>query len=290
MKAFVFPGQGAQFPGMGNDLYDQFEWAKELFETANEIMGFKISDIMFNGVEQDLRRTDITQPAVFIHSVAVAKSLGDSFLPDMIAGHSLGEFSALVAAGSLSFNDGLELVKKRAFSMQQACEKNPGTMAAIIALSDDKIEEICNELNNKGLIVVPANFNSPGQVVISGSLDAVDIACKKMLDAGAKRALPLSVGGAFHSPLMNPAKEELEDAINSVTFNIPKCPIYQNVDAIPNNNPESIKLKLVKQLNSPVRWTQSVINMIKDGADEFTECGPGNVLTGLITRIQKSMV
>lgn len=275
---------------MGNDLYDQFEWAKELFETANEIMGFKISDIMFNGVEQDLRRTDITQPAVFIHSVAVAKSLGDSFLPDMIAGHSLGEFSALVAAGSLSFNDGLELVKKRAFSMQQACEKNPGTMAAIIALSDDKIEEICNELNNKGLIVVPANFNSPGQVVISGSLDAVDIACKKMLDAGAKRALPLSVGGAFHSPLMNPAKEELEDAINSVTFNIPKCPIYQNVDAIPNNNPESIKLKLVKQLNSPVRWTQSVINMIKDGADEFTECGPGNVLTGLITRIQKSMV
>ncbi len=290
MKAFVFPGQGAQFPGMGNDLYDQFEWAKELFETANEIMGFKISDIMFNGVEQDLRRTDITQPAVFIHSVAVAKSLGDSFLPDMIAGHSLGEFSALVAAGSLSFNDGLELVKKRAFSMQQACEKNPGTMAAIIALSDDKIEEICNELNNKGLIVVPANFNSPGQVVISGSLDAVDRACKKMLDAGAKRALPLSVGGAFHSPLMNPAKEELEDAINSVTFNIPKCPIYQNVDAIPNNNPESIKLKLVKQLNSPVRWTQSVINMIKDGADEFTECGPGNVLTGLITRIQKSMV
>ncbi len=290
MKAFVFPGQGAQFPGMGHDLYDQFEWAKELFETANEIMGFKISDIMFNGVEQDLRRTDITQPAVFIHSVAVAKSLGDSFVPDLIAGHSLGEFSALVAAGSLSFNDGLELVKKRAFSMQQACEKNPGTMAAIIALSDDKIEEICNELNSKGLIVVPANFNSPGQVVISGSLDAVDIACKKMLDAGAKRALPLSVGGAFHSPLMDPAKEELEDAINSVTFNTPKCPIYQNVDAIPNNNPESIKLKLIKQLNSPVRWTQSVINMIKDGANEFTECGPGNVLTGLITRIQKSMV
>lgn len=290
MKAYVFPGQGAQFSGMGKDLYDQFDWAKELFEMANEIMGFRISDIMFNGTEQDLRRTDITQPAVFVHSVAVARSLGDSFLPDMVAGHSLGEFSALVAAGALSFGDGLELVRKRAFSMQKACERTPGTMAAIIALSDEKIEEICDELNRKGMVVVPANYNSPGQVVISGSLEAIEIACVKMLEAGAKRALPLSVGGAFHSPLMTPAKEELENAIDSVKFNIPKCPVYQNVDAIPNNNPESIKLKLVTQLNSPVRWTQSVVNMIKYGANEFTECGPGNVLTGLISRIQKSMI
>lgn len=286
MKAYVFPGQGAQFSGMGKDLYDQFDWAKELFAEADSILGFKISDIMFSGSDEDLRRTDITQPAVFIHSVAVAKSHGADFKPDMVAGHSLGEFSALVACGALTFESGLKLVAKRAGAMQKCCEKVPGTMAAIIGLPDARIEEICAELNQKGLVVVPANYNSPGQVVISGSKEAIAAACPLMLEAGAKRALPLTVGGAFHSPLMTPAKDELADAISATQFNNPVCPIYQNVDAQAHTNPDEIKKNLVTQLNSPVRWTQSVLNMVAAGADEFIECGPGAVLTGLIKRIR----
>ena len=286
-KAFVFPGQGAQFSGMGKDLYDQHEWAKKLFEEANDIMGFKISDIMFSGSDEDLRRTDITQPAVFIHSVAVAKSLGEDFKPDMVAGHSLGEFSALVACGALSFESGLQLVRKRAQAMQKACMMVPGTMAAIIGLEDEKIESICNSLNAQGLVVVPANYNSQGQVVISGSKEAIEKACPLMSEAGAKRALPLTVGGAFHSPLMTPAKEELAAAIDATKFNVPNCPIYQNVDALPHTDSEEIKRNLVTQLNSPVRWTQSVLNMVNDGATDFTECGPGTVLTNLIKRIRQ---
>ena len=286
MKAYVFPGQGAQFTGMGKDLYDQFDWAKDLFAEADSILGIKISDIMFTGSSDDLRRTDITQPAVFIHSVAVARSLGADFKPDMVAGHSLGEFSALVACGALSFESGLRLVSKRANAMQKCCEKVPGTMAAIIGLADDKIEAICADLNAKGLVVVPANYNSPGQVVISGSKEAIESACPLMKEAGAKRALPLVVGGAFHSPLMTPAKDELALAISETQFNTPVCPIYQNVDAKPHTNPDEIKANLVTQLNSPVRWTQSVLNMITDGAEEFIECGPGTVLTGLINRIR----
>lgn len=286
MKAYVFPGQGAQFTGMGKDLYDQFDWAKDLFAEADSILGIKISDIMFTGSSDDLRRTDITQPAVFIHSVAVARSLGADFKPDMVAGHSLGEFSALVACGALSFESGLRLVSKRANAMQKCCEKVPGTMAAIIGLADDKIEAICADLNAKGLVVVPANYNSPGQVVISGSKEAIESACPLMKEAGAKRALPLVVGGAFHSPLMTPAKDELALAISETQFNTPVCPIYQNVDAKPHTNPDEIKANLVTQLNSPVRWTQSVLNMIADGAEEFIECGPGTVLTGLINRIR----
>jgi [acyl-carrier-protein] S-malonyltransferase len=271
---------------MGKDLYDQFDWAKELFAEADSILGFKISDIMFSGSDEDLRRTDITQPAVFIHSVAVAKSHGADFKPDMVAGHSLGEFSALVACGALSFESGLKLVSQRANAMQKCCEKVPGTMAAIIGLPDAKIEEICAGLNGKGMVVVPANYNSPGQVVISGSKEAIAAACPLMTEAGAKRALPLVVGGAFHSPLMTPAKDELAKAISETQFNTPVCPIYQNVDAKPHVNPDEIKANLVTQLNSPVRWTQSVLNMIADGAEEFTECGPGTVLTGLIKRIR----
>ena len=286
-KAFVFPGQGAQFSGMGKDLYDQHEWAKKLFEEANDIMGFKISDIMFSGSDEDLRRTDITQPAVFIHSVAVAKSLGEDFKPDMVAGHSLGEFSALVACGALSFESGLQLVRKRAQAMQKACEKVPGTMAAIIGLEDSKIESICEALNAQGYVVVPANYNSQGQVVISGSKEAIEKACPLMSEAGAKRALPLTVGGAFHSPLMTPAKDELAAAIDATIFNVPNCPIYQNVDALPHTDSEEIKRNLVTQLNSPVRWTQSILNMVKDGAEKFTECGPGTVLTNLIKRIRQ---
>ena len=286
MKAYVFPGQGAQFPGMGKELYGQNDLVRELFDEADSILGFKITDIMFNGTEEDLRRTDITQPAVFIHSVAVARSLA-GFSPDMVAGHSLGEFSALVASGALSFESGLRLVAQRAGAMQKACEKIPGTMAAIIGLADEKIEEICAQLNERGLVVVPANYNSPGQVVISGSKEAITAACPLMQEAGAKRALPLTVGGAFHSPLMTPAKDELEKAISETTFNKPVCPIYQNVDARPHTDPEEIRRNLVTQLNSPVRWTQSVLNMIADGATEFTECGPGTVLTNLIKRIQK---
>lgn len=289
MKAFVFPGQGAQFTGMGKDLFDQFDWARELFAQADDIMGFKISEIMFSGSTDDLRRTDITQPAVFIHSVAVARSLGDGFRPDMVAGHSLGEFSALAAAGVLSFEDGLRLVRARADAMQKCCEKVPGTMAAIIGLDDAKIEEICGQLNEKGMVVVPANYNSPGQVVISGEAEAVAAACPLMTGVGAKRALPLTVGGAFHSPLMTPAKDELREAIDKTPFVKGICPIYQNVDARPHTDPDEIRQNLITQLNSPVLWTQSVLNMIADGADEFTECGPGTVLTGLIGRIRKSL-
>lgn len=286
MKAYVFPGQGAQFSGMGKDLYKQFDWARQLFEEANSILGFRITDIMFEGSDEDLRRTDITQPAVFIHSVAVARSIED-FRPDMVAGHSLGEFSALVACGALSFENGLKLVAQRARAMQKACELVPGTMAAIIGLEDSRIEQICADLNAKGMVVVPANYNSPGQVVISGSKEAIAAACPLMQEAGARRALPLTVGGAFHSPLMTPAKEELAQAISQTQFNTPVCPIYQNVDAKPHTNPDEIRENLVTQLNSPVRWTQSVLNMIADGAQEFTECGPGTVLTGLIKRIQR---
>ena len=286
MRAYVFPGQGAQFPGMGKDLYEQYEWARKLFDEADSILGFKITDIMFEGSEADLRRTDITHPAVFIHSIAVARSLGEEFKPDMVAGHSLGEFSALVACGALSFADGLKLVAKRASAMQKACETVPGTMAAIIGLADEKVESVCAGLNAKGLVVVPANYNSPGQVVISGSKEGIDAACPLMQEAGAKRALPLTVGGAFHSPLMTPAKDELEKAISETPFNRPICPIYQNVDAKPHTDPDEIRQNLVTQLNSPVRWTQSVLNMIADGATDFTECGPGTVLTNLIKRIQ----
>lgn len=289
MRAFVFPGQGAQKPGMGQDLYEQYDWAKELFAQADEIMGFRISETMFSGTEDDLRRTDITQPAVFIHSVAVAMSHGDEFKPDMVAGHSLGEYSALTAIGVLSFEDGLRLVRARANAMQKCCEKVPGTMAAVIALDDEKISDICSDLTSKGLTVVPANFNSPGQVVISGTVEAIEAARPLMIEAGAKRALPLTVGGAFHSPLMTPAGDELQQAISRTDFKRGICPIYQNVDALPHTDPEEIKQNLISQLNSPVRWTQSVINMINDGAEEFTECGPGTVLTGLITRIKKTL-
>lgn len=289
MKAFVFPGQGAQFEGMGKDLYEQYDWAKELFGQADEIMGFKISEVMFNGSAEDLKRTDITQPAVFIHSVASAKALDEEFKPDMVAGHSLGEYSALTAAGVLTFEDGLKLVRARANAMQKCCEKVPGTMAAVIALDDEKISAVCQELQSKGLVVVPANFNSPGQVVISGSVEAIEAARPAMIEAGAKRALPLTVGGAFHSPLMTPAKDELQQAIDMTDFRKGICPIYQNIDAMPHTDPEEIKANLISQLNSPVLWTQSVRNMISDGAEEFTECGPGTVLTALISRIRKSL-
>lgn len=287
MKAYVFPGQGAQFTGMGKDLYDSFDWARSLFQEADSILGFGLTDIMFNGSDDDLRRTDITQPAIFLHSVAVARSLGDDFKPDMVAGHSLGEFSALVACGAISFESGLKLVAQRARAMQKACELVPGTMAAIIGLEDSMIEQICADLGAKGMVVVPANYNSPGQVVISGSKEAIAAACPLMQEAGARRALPLTVGGAFHSPLMTPAKDELAQAISKTQFSTPVCPIYQNVDAQPHTNPDEIRENLVTQLNSPVRWTQSVRNMMADGAQEFIECGPGTVLTGLIRRIQK---
>ena len=287
MKAYVFPGQGAQFTGMGKDLYDSFDWARSLFQEADSILGFGLTDIMFNGSDDDLRRTDITQPAIFLHSVAVARSLGDDFKPDMVAGHSLGEFSALVACGAISFESGLKLVAQRARAMQKACELVPGTMAAIIGLEDSTIEQICADLGAKGMVVVPANYNSPGQVVISGSKEAIAAACPLMQEAGARRALPLTVGGAFHSPLMTPAKDELAQAISGTQFSTPVCPIYQNVDAQPHTNPDEIRENLVTQLNSPVRWTQSVRNMMADGAQEFIECGPGTVLTGLIRRIQK---
>ena len=288
MKAFVFPGQGAQFVGMGKDLYENSALAKELFEKANDILGYRITDIMFEGTDEDLRQTKVTQPAVFLHSVISALCMGDQFQPEMTAGHSLGEFSALVAAGALSFEDGLKLVYARAMAMQKACEAAPSTMAAIIALADEKIEEICAQVTAEGQVCVPANFNCPGQVVISGSMEGIDKACEAMKAAGAKRALPLKVGGAFHSPLMDPAKVELEAAINATEFHTPKCPIYQNIDAKPYTDPAQIKANLVAQLTSSVRWTQTVQNMIADGATEFTECGPGTVLQGLIKKIDKT--
>ena len=287
MKAFVFPGQGAQFVGMGKDLYENNPVAKEMFDKANEILGFNITDLMFNGTDEDLRQTKVTQPAIFLHSVILAKTMGDDFNPDMVAGHSLGEFSALVAAGALSFEDGLRLVSARAQAMQKACEKTPSTMAAVLALPDAKVEELCASVT-KG-VVVPANYNCPGQIVISGSIEGVDAACAKMLEAGAKRALKLKVGGAFHSPLMEPARAELADAIAHTDFHAPKCPVYQNVNAEPQTDPETIKKNLIAQLTAPVRWTQTVQNMIAAGADTFVEVGPGAVLQGLVKKISSEV-
>lgn len=289
MKAFVFPGQGSQFVGMGKDLYDNNPLAKELFDKANEILGFKITDIMFAGTDEQLKETKVTQPAVFLHSVISALCLGDDFNPDMTAGHSLGEFSALVAAGALSFEDGLKLVAARANAMQKACEANPGTMAAIIGLADDVVEKVCSEVSADGNIVVAANYNCPGQLVISGNVDAINTACEKLKEAGAKRALPLPVSGAFHSPLMQLAKDELEAAIEKTTFNAPKCPVYQNVDAQPHTDADEIKNNLIAQLTGSVRWTSSVQNMIAAGADEFVECGPGRALRGMIGRIDRNV-
>lgn len=287
MKAYVFPGQGAQFTGMGKDLYDSSALAHDLFEKANDILGFRITDIMFTGSAEDLRQTKVTQPAIFLHSVLLAKTLGADFKPEMVAGHSLGEFSALVAAGALSFEDGLKLVYQRALAMQKACEARPSTMAAVLGLPDEKIEEICAEISDE--VVVPANYNCPGQVVISGSNEGIDLACEKLLAAGAKRAMKLSVGGAFHSPLMEPARLELAAAIEQTPFTAPVCPIYQNVNAKPQTDPTIIKANLVDQLTSPVRWTQSVLAMVADGADNFTELGPGAVLQGLIKKISKDV-
>ena len=289
MKAFVFPGQGSQFVGMGKDLYETSPLAKELFDKADEILGFKITDIMFAGTDEQLKETKVTQPAVFLHSVISALCLGDDFAPAMVAGHSLGEFSALVVSGALGFEDGLRLVAARANAMQKACEANPGTMAAIIGLSDEKVEEICAEVSKNGKLVIPANYNCPGQLVISGDVEAVNEACEKLKEAGAKRALPLKVGGAFHSPLMQPAKDELQKAIENTTISAPKCPVYQNVDAKPHTDAADIKANLITQLTSPVRWTKSVQNMIADGADDFTECGPGKALQGMIGRIDKTV-
>ncbi len=289
MKAYVFTGQGAQFSGMGKDLYESHPIAKEYFEKANEILGFRITDIMFNGTDEELKQTRVTQPAVFLHSVIQTIVFGEEFKPDMVAGHSLGEFSALAAAGALSFEDGLKLVYKRAMAMQKACELQQSTMAAVLGLADETVDNICKEINAQGDTVVAANFNCPGQVVISGSIEGVNKACEALKAAGAKRALPLSVSGAFHSPLMQPAKEELEEAINSTVFNTPVCPVYQNVDAKPHTSPEEIKANLVSQLTAPVRWTPTITNMINDGAKEFTECGPGNVQQGLISKIKKAI-
>lgn len=286
MKAFVFPGQGAQFVGMGKDLYENNETARELFEKANEILGFRITDLMFNGTEDDLKQTKVTQPAVFLHSVILAKTLGEEFNPDMVAGHSLGELSALTAAGALSFEDGLRLVSARAQAMQKACEIKPSTMAAIIALPDEKVEEICASIEG---VVVAANYNCPGQIVISGEVEAINAACEAAKAAGAKRALPLKVGGAFHSPLMEPARAELAEAIEATEFHTPVCAVYQNVDAKPHTDPAEIKANLVAQLTAPVRWTQSVINMVADGATDFTELGPGKVLQGLVSKISRDV-
>ncbi len=285
-KAFVFPGQGAQFPGMGKDLYEATPAAREMFEAANGILGFRITDIMFGGTPDELKQTAVTQPAVFLHSVILAHSLGAEFRPDMVAGHSLGEFSALVAAGALGFEDGLRLVAIRARAMQKACEAQPSTMAAVLALEDAVVEEICAATPG---VVVAANYNCPGQLVISGSIEAVDAACEAMKAAGARRALRLPVGGAFHSPLMEPARVELAEGIAAAPFREPICPVYQNVDALPYTDPAKIRENLIAQLTSPVRWTQTVRNMIADGATEFTELGPGNVLAGLISKIDGSV-
>lgn len=285
MKAFVFPGQGAQFVGMGKDLYDNNATAHEMFEKANEILGFRITDIMFEGTDEDLKQTKVTQPAIFLHSVILAKTMGSDFNPDMVAGHSLGEFSALTAAGALSFEDGLKLVAARAMAMQKACEIKPSTMAAVLALPDEKVEEICESVPG---IVVCANYNCPGQIVISGETEAIDAACEKLLEAGAKRALKLKVGGAFHSPCMEHARAELAEAIARTEIHTPICPVYQNVDAQPHTDPEEIKANLVAQLTAPVRWTQTVKNMIADGATEFVEVGPGKVLQGLVAKIDRN--
>lgn len=284
MKAYVFPGQGAQFSGMGKDLYDNSPKAKELFEKANQILGFDITKIMFEGTDEELKQTKVTQPAIFLHSTILATVLGDSFKPDMVAGHSLGELSALVANGTLSFEDGLQLVYKRALAMQKACEAEPSTMAAILGLEDEAVEQICASIDG---IVVAANYNCPGQLVISGAIPAVEEACAKLTEAGAKRALILQVGGAFHSPLMEPAREELAAAIEATTFNTPSCPVYQNVTATGITNPEEIKKNLVAQLTAPVKWTQIMQNMIADGATEVIEVGPGTVLQGLFKKVDR---
>lgn len=286
MKAYVFPGQGAQFVGMGKELYEQSAEAKTLFEQANEILGFRITDVMFNGTEEDLKQTKVTQPAIFLHSVILAKVLDDAFQPDMVAGHSLGEFSALVAAGALSFEDGLRLVAARANAMQKACEEQPSTMAAILGLEDQVVEEICAKVEE---VVVPANYNCPGQLVISGSIAGVDRACELLTEAGAKRALKLNVGGAFHSPLMESARAELQTAIENTEIKSPVCPIYQNIDAKPYTDPSEIKKNLIAQLTGAVRWTQTAQNMLADGATSFTEVGPGNVLQGLVKKVDRSV-
>jgi len=284
MKAYVFPGQGAQFVGMGKDLYENSELAKELFEKANEILGFRITDLMFDGTDEDLRQTNVTQPAIFLHSVILAKTLGNDFKPEMVAGHSLGEFSALVANGTLSFEDGLKLVAKRADAMQEACEIEPSTMAAVLGMEDNKVEEICASIDD---VVVPANYNTNGQIVISGSITGIDKAIEKLTEAGAKRAIKLNVGGAFHSPLMEPAREKLASAIENTNFNKPICPVYQNVTAKPTTDVSEIKNNLVAQLTAPVKWTQIMKNMLADGATSYTEVGPGKVLQGLLKKVDR---